>query len=169
MVDFVHLHVHTAYSLLDGASRIDRLISRAKELGQKAIAITDHGVMYGVVDFYKEAKSAGVKPILGCEIYVAPRSLHDKTYEEDLGEATLFACKGQCGYKNLMKIVSIAHLEGFYVKPRADKQVLRKYSKGLICLPPARQGDTQAILANDMDGARLVKEYIGIRKGKLFP
>ncbi|MDD3767088.1 MAG: DNA polymerase III subunit alpha, partial [Eubacteriales bacterium] len=165
MVDFVHLHVHTAYSLLDGASRIDRLISRAKELGQKAIAITDHGVMYGVVDFYKEAKSAGVKPILGCEIYVAPRSLHDKTYEEDFRRSHLvLLAKDNAGYKNLMKIVSIAHLEGFYVKPRADKQVLRKYSKGLICLSACKAGEIpQAILANDMDGARLlVKEYIGI-------
>lgn len=165
MVDFAHLHVHTAYSLLDGASRIDKLIKRACELGQKSIAITDHGVMYGVVDFYKEAKKAGIKPILGCEVYVAPRTLHDKTYEEDYKRAHLILlAKNIEGYKNLMKIVSIGHIDGFYMKPRIDKPTLRKYSNGLVCLSACIAGEIpMAILDNDMDSARLlIKEYISI-------
>ncbi|OQB12385.1 MAG: DNA polymerase III subunit alpha [Firmicutes bacterium ADurb.Bin193] len=165
MTDFVHLHVHTAYSLLDGASRIDRLVRRARELGQKAVAITDHGVMYGVVEFYKAAKSEGIKPILGCEVYIAARTLYDKTYEEDYKRSHLILlAKNNKGYKNLMKIVSKGHLEGFYVKPRVDKPTLRKYSEGIICLSACVMGEIpKAILNNDMDGARLlIKEYTSI-------
>ncbi len=165
MTDFVHLHVHTAYSLLDGASRIDRLISRAVELNQKAIAITDHGVMYGVIDFYKKAKEAGIKPIIGCEVYVATRNLYDKTYENDYKRSHLILlAQNNEGYKNLMKIVSISHTEGFYVKPRVDKQLLRKYSKGIICLSACIAGEIpKAIISNDTEQARLlIDEYIGI-------
>ena len=130
MNDFVHLHVHTAYSLLDGAGRIKDIIMRAKELEQKAIAITDHGVMYGVVEFYKEARKAGIKPIIGCEVYVAVRTMHDKVFEYDnkRGHLILLA-ENNTGYENLMKIVSAGHIEGFYFKPRIDKTVLRKHSE----------------------------------------
>ncbi len=165
MVDFAHLHVHTAYSLLDGASRIDRLISRAAELGQKSVAITDHGVMYGVVDFYRQAKAAGLNPVLGCEVYVAARSLHDKTYEEDYKRSHLvLLARDNEGYKNLMKIVSIGHIDGFYVKPRIDHATLRQYAKGIICLSACISGEIpKAILDNDLEGAcLLIKEYIGI-------
>jgi len=165
MIPFVHLHVHTAYSLLDGASRIDKLISRAVELGQKSIAITDHGVMYGVIDFYKKSKEAGIKPIIGCEVYVAARNLYDKTYENDYKRSHLILlAKNNEGYKNLMKIVSVGHTEGFYVKPRVDKQLLRKYSEGIICLSACIVGEIpKAILSNDIGQARLlIDEYISI-------
>jgi len=165
MINFVHLHVHTAYSLLDGASRIDRLISGAVEHNQKAIAITDHGVMYGVIDFYKKAKEAGIKPIIGCEVYVSARNLYDKTYENDYKRSHLILlAQNNEGYKNLMKIVSIGHTEGFYVKPRVDKQLLRKYSKGIICLSACIAGEIpKAIISNDTEQARLlIDEYIGI-------
>ncbi len=165
MIDFAHLHVHTAYSLLDGASRIDKLVSRAAELGQKAVAITDHGVMYGVIDFYRQAKKAGIKPILGCEVYVAARSLHDKTYEEDYKRSHLILlAKDNEGYKNLMKIVSIGQIDGFYMKPRIDKPTLLNYSKGIICLSACILGEIpKAVLNNDLSSARfLMREYISI-------
>ncbi len=165
MGGFVHLHTHTAYSLLDGACRIDKLIKQAKEHGQDALAITDHGVMYGVVDFYKEAKKNGIKPIIGCEMYVAPRSLFDKTYELDYKRYHLvLLAKNNVGYKNLVKLVSIAHIDGFYVKPRIDKTTLLRYSEGLICLSACVAGEIpQLILQDDIEGAKqAVKEYISI-------
>ncbi len=165
MGDFVHLHTHTAYSLLDGACRIDKLMEKVKEYGQNAIAITDHGVMYGAIDFYKSAIKNGIKPIIGCEVYVAPRTLYDKTYELDSkrGHLVLLA-KNKEGYKNLVKLVSISHTEGFYIKPRIDKRTLRKYSDGLVCLSACIGGEIpQAILNDNIDDARLlVKEYISI-------
>ena len=165
MNDFVHLHVHTAYSLLDGASRIKAIISRAKELGQKAIAITDHGVMYGVVEFYKEARDAGIKPIIGCEVYVAARTMYDKVFEYDNKRSHLILlAKNNVGYKNLMKIVSMGYIEGFYFRPRIDKGVLRQYSEGIIALSACIAGEIpQAIIDNDMALAReLTKGYIDI-------
>lgn len=132
---FVHLHVHSEYSLLDGACRIEQLVSRAKELGQTAVAITDHGVMYGAVAFYKACRAAGVKPIIGCEVYVAPRTRFDKEHGVD-GEYThlILLCKNETGYKNLCYLVSSAFTEGFYIKPRIDWELLSQYSEGLICL-----------------------------------
>ncbi|MEE1042487.1 MAG: DNA polymerase III subunit alpha, partial [Clostridia bacterium] len=165
MADFVHLHTHTAYSLLDGACRIEKLIDEAKKHNQSAVAVTDHGVMYGIVDFYKEAKKNGIKPIIGCEMYVAPRTLYEKEHSYDSKRYHLILlAKNNVGYKNLVKLVSIAHTEGFYVKPRIDKGVLRQYSEGLICLSACIAGEIpQAILNNDIDGARLlVQEYISI-------
>ena len=165
MREFVHLHVHTAYSLLDGACRIDKLVERVCSSGQKAAAITDHGVMYGVVEFYKKAKEAGIKPILGCEVYVAPRTLYDKTYEYDYKRSHLILlAENNTGYQNLMKLVSLSHTEGFYVKPRVDKVVLRQYSEGLICLSACVAGEIpRAILADDLAEAKLlVEEYISI-------
>ena len=115
---YVHLHVHSEYSLLDGACRIEQLVSRAKELGQSAVAITDHGVMYGAVAFYKACRAAGVKPVIGCEVYVAPRTRFDKEHGVD-GEYThlILLCENETGYKNLCYLVSSAFTEGFYVKP----------------------------------------------------
>ena len=115
---FTHLHVHSEYSLVDGACRIKDLVKRAAELGQTAVAITDHGVMYGAVAFYKEAKSRGIKPIIGCEVYVAPRSRFDKDREQDSVRYHLvLLCKNETGYKNLCQLVSRAFTEGYYIKP----------------------------------------------------
>lgn len=147
---FVHLHVHSEYSLLDGACRINQLVQRAVELGQPAIAITDHGVMFGCVDFYKAAKKAGIKPIIGCEVYVAARSRFDKVREYD-GEHNhlVLLCKNAEGYRNLIKLVSLGFLEGFYGKPRVDHELLEKYSSGLICLSACLAGEIPRQLLRD--------------------
>ncbi|MBQ9833561.1 MAG: DNA polymerase III subunit alpha, partial [Clostridia bacterium] len=147
MKDFVHLHVHTEYSLLDGSSRISNLVSRAKMLGMKSLAITDHGVMYGVVNFYKECIKQGVKPILGMEAYVAEKSLHDRDGSRDYAHLILLA-KNEIGYKNLMKLSSIAFIDGFYYKPRIDYSLLEQYSEGLICLSACLAGDIPSFLLN---------------------
>ncbi len=155
MNEFVHLHVHTEYSLLDGACRIEDLISRVQSLGQNAVAITDHGVMYGVAEFYKKAKEKGIKPIIGCEVYVAARSKLQKEHGIDskYGHLILLA-KDNAGYKNLLKIVSDAFIEGFYYKPRTDMQTLAQYADGLIALSGCLAGDVQCmILEGNSDGA----------------
>jgi len=155
-MSFVHLHVHTEYSLLDGANRIRDLIARTAELGMDALAITDHGVMYGVVDFYKEAIKNGIKPILGCEVYTAKRTRFDRQpgIDADQGHLVLLAMDNE-GYRNLMKIVSIGFTEGFYYKPRIDMEVLGKYSRGLIALSACLSGDIPAaILDGNYDKAR---------------
>ena len=163
--DFVHLHVHTEYSLLDGANRIKDLVARVKELGMKAVAITDHGVMYGAVEFYKECKKNGIKPIIGCEAYVAPRTRFDKepNIDDRLGHLILLA-KNNIGYKNLIKLVSLSFTEGFYYKPRIDMDILRKYSEGLICSSACLAGFiNRALLADDFEGAKkIANEYIDI-------
>ena len=154
--DFVHLHIHTEYSLLDGANRIQPLIERVAQLGMKSIAITDHGVMYGVIDFYKAALKHGIKPILGCEVYTAKRTRFDKQpgADADQGHLVLLARDNE-GYKNLMKIVSVGFLEGFYYKPRIDLDVLRQYSKGITALSACLSGDVpSAILNSDYKKAR---------------
>lgn len=138
---FVHLHVHTHYSLLDGMCKVPPLLDRAKEYGMPAVAITDHGVMYGAIEFYKEAKKRGIQPIIGCEMYVAPRTLSDKTAKIDIRPAHLvLLAKNVEGYENLMKLTTIAHLDGYYYKPRIDKEVLQKYSKGLVALSACMHG-----------------------------
>ena len=153
--DFVHLHIHTEYSLLDGACRIDQLMDRVKECGQTAIACTDHGVMYGCVQFYKAAKKAGVKPIIGCEVYVATRTRFDKVNKIDGNNHLILLCKNETGYKNLAKLVSAAFIEGFYSKPRVDKQLLEQYHEGLICLSACLAGEIpQAILSGDYERAK---------------
>ena len=135
MLDFVHLHNHSEYSLLDGLSKIPEMIKRVKELNMKAIAITDHGNMYGTITFYKKCLEAGIKPIIGCEIYMARRTRHDKEPGKDNDSNHLILLvKNNVGYKNLIKIVSTSHLEGYYYKPRADIELLKKYHEGLICL-----------------------------------
>ena len=157
---FVHLHVHTEYSLLDGACRIDRMFDRLKALGQTAIAITDHGVMYGCVDFYKAAKKAGVKPIIGCEVYVATRSRFDKVNRIDGSNHLVLLCKNETGYKNLIKLVSAGFIEGFYSKPRVDKELLEQHHEGLVCLSACLAGEIpQALLAGDYDKAKATALY----------
>ena len=144
---FTHLHVHTEYSLLDGAARIKDLVKEVKELGMEACAITDHGSMFGVIDFYKECKKQGIKPILGCEVYTAARKLTDKTPEFDKSQGHLvLLAKNELGYKNLMKIVSEGYTRGFYYKPRIDHDVLRQYSEGIIALSGCLAGKVQNLL-----------------------
>lgn len=144
---FVHLHTHSHFSLLDGLAKIDQLVSRAKKLKMPAIALTDHGNMYGVIEFYKKAKEAGIKPIIGCEIYLAPRSRLDKTAHVDNSPFHLtLLCKNEVGYKNLLKIVSEAHIKGFYYKPRSDKQFLAEHSEGLIALSGCPAGEIPRLL-----------------------
>ena len=142
---FTHLHVHTQYSLLDGAARIPELVKKAKALGMDALAITDHGAMYGVIDFYKECQKQGIKPILGMEAYVAPRSLKDREGQREYAHLILLA-KNQTGYQNLMRLSSIAFVEGFYYKPRIDYTVLEQYREGLICLSACLAGDIPQLL-----------------------
>ena len=138
---FVHLHVHTEYSLLDGAARIVKLMEKAQKLGMPAVAITDHGSMYGVIDFYKAAKQSGIKPILGCEVYVAPRSRFQKEPgRDDFKYHLVLLAKNLQGYRNLMKIVTASYLEGFYYKPRVDRELLEKYNEGLIALSACMAG-----------------------------
>ena len=153
---FTHLHVHTEYSLLDGASRIGDLVARAKELGMDSLAITDHGVMFGVIDFYRECQKQGIRPVIGCEVYTAPRTRFDKDAEKDkhMGHLVLLAENDQ-GYRNLMKIVSEAFRHGFYYKPRVDKELLRQYSEGIIALSACLAGSVQNHLLNgNYEGAR---------------
>src|SRR6266480_3307321 len=141
MADFVHLHNHSEYSLLDGLSKIPLMVKRAKELGMKSIAITDHGNLYGAITFYKTCLEEGIKPIIGCEIYVSKRTRHDKEagLDSDSNHLILLA-KNLTGYKNLMRIISIANLEGYYYKPRSDMQLLKEYHEGLICLSACLNG-----------------------------
>lgn len=156
MVNFTHLHIHTEYSILDGACRIKPLIKHVKELGQTAIAITDHGVMHGCIDFYKACKAEGIKPIIGCEVYVAPRTRFDKVHGLDNQRYHLvLLAKNENGYKNLIKLVSAAWTEGFYTKPRIDHDILEEYHEDLICLSACLAGEIpQALLRNDYEGAK---------------
>ncbi len=158
MSKFVHLHIHSEFSLLDGANRIKDLPVRAKELGMDAIAITDHGSMFGAIDFYKACKANEVKPIIGCEVYVAPRSRHDKDPNIDGKYSHLILlAKNNEGYKNLAKLVSIGYTEGFYYKPRIDHEVLEMYHEGLVCCSACLAGEVnQAILAGDIEKAKEV-------------
>ena len=146
--NFTHLHVHTEYSLLDGSNKIEECIARVKELGMDSVAITDHGVMYGVIDFYRAAKSAGIRPIIGCEVYVAPNSRFDR--ETSGGEDRYFhlvlLAENNTGYQNLMKIVSIGFTEGYYYRPRVDKEILRQYHQGIIALSACLAGEVPRYL-----------------------
>lgn len=153
---FTHLHVHTQFSLLDGACRPEVLVARAKELGMQSLAITDHGNMYGAVDFYKECKKAGIHPIIGCEVYVAPRTRYDreKVLDKDYNHLILL-CENEIGYRNLIQMVSKSFTEGFYFKPRIDHDLLQKYHEGLICLSACLAGEIpQALLQRDYEKAK---------------
>ncbi|HEX3010856.1 MAG TPA: DNA polymerase III subunit alpha [Syntrophomonadaceae bacterium] len=156
MEEFVHLHCHSEYSLLDGAGRIKDLVKRAAELGMPALAITDHGVLYGVIDFYREAQKAGIKPIIGCEVYVAARSRFDREAGRD-GEQyhLILLCRNETGYKNLIEMVTRSYTEGFYYKPRVDHELLAQYSEGLIALSACVAGEIPRMILNDnLAGAR---------------
>lgn len=152
---FTHLHLHTPFSLLDGFTRIDKVIEKAKSLGMDSIAITDHGVMFGVIDFYKQAKKNGIKPIIGCELYTSARSYKDKeTIDRKSGHIILLA-KNNIGYQNIIKLVSIGFVDGLYYKPRVDYELLEKYSQGVVCLSACLAGDVQRyILAGDYEKAK---------------
>ncbi|MCH1964803.1 DNA polymerase III subunit alpha [Paraclostridium sordellii] len=165
--DFVHLHVHTEYSLLDGFSRVKNLVARAKELNMSAVAITDHGCMFGAIDFFKVAKAEGIKPIIGCEVYTAPRSMRDKdpNYDKSQGHLILLA-KDMQGYQNLIKLVSEAYVQGFYYKPRVDIDEISKYSEGIIALSACLAGDvSQALMNRNYEKAKSIalryKEIFG--------
>lgn len=158
MSNFVHLHLHTEFSLLDGAIRIKKLMEKIEKSGMKSVAITDHGVMYGVIDFYNEAIKHNIKPIIGCEVYTAKRSRFDKEtrLDADSGHLILLA-KNNIGYHNLVKVVSYAFTEGFYYKPRVDYELLEKYSEGLICLSACLAGDIPThLMNNDYEGAKKI-------------
>ncbi len=164
-MSFVHLHLHTEYSLLDGFARIDQLFEKTAQLGMDAVAITDHGVMFGAVEFYKKAKSHGIKPIIGCEVYLAARTMADKmpTYDKRRSHLILLA-ENETGYQNLIKLVSKGFTEGFYYKPRIDKALLKQYSDGLIALSACLAGDVQTALNNNdyAFAKQLVEEYLTI-------
>jgi DNA polymerase-3 subunit alpha len=169
---FAHLHTHTHYSLLDGLTKIDELVARTKELGMDSVAITDHGAMYGAIEFYQKAKKAGIKPIIGCEMYItenmrdkSPASNGKKYYH------LVLLAENNTGYQNLMKLVTAAHLDGFYYKPRIDKNLLRQHSEGLIGLSACLGGEiSRAIFSNRYDKAKkLALEYEEIfGKGNFF-
>ncbi len=165
-MSFVHLHLHTEYSLLDGACRIDGLMDRVKELGQTAVAITDHGVMYGCIDFYKAAKAAGIKPIIGCEVYVTRRKMSDRVHGIDNDPYHLvLLCQNRTGYENLCHLVSQAFIDGFYGKPRIDLELLSQYSEGLICLSACLAGAIpQYLMEEDYESA---KKY-ALRLSEIF-
>ncbi len=171
-MSFTHLHVHTEYSLLDGSNKIKELIARVKELGMDSVAITDHGVMYGVIDFYKEAKKNGIRPIIGCEVYVAPGSRFDKEGRDDNRYHHLvLLAENDLGYHNLMKIVSRGFTEGFYYKPRVDKELLRQYHEGIIALSACLAGEVQSYITKGfyeeaVKAARSLEDIFG--KGNFF-
>src|ERR1035437_1192299 len=159
---FTHLHTHSHYSLLDGLPKIDELLDCTKESGMTSVALTDHGVMYGAVEFYKKAKSKGIKPIIGCEVYTAFEKLTDKRPNIDSKRNHLILlAKNEQGYKNLVKLVTIGHLEGFYYKPRIDEEVLEKYAEGLIGLSACVQGKIpRLLLSNKLEEAEeTAKKY----------
>jgi DNA polymerase-3 subunit alpha len=160
---FTHLHVHTHFSLLDGLAKIDDILDRAKELGMDSLAITDHGVLYGAIEFYIKAKARGIKPIIGCEMYITPTDLHSKNPDsaDRKRHHLILLAKNEAGYKNLMRLITIAHLEGFYYKPRIDKTVLRSHSEGLIGLSACAEGEvpSAAISGNLEKAEKLALEY----------
>ncbi len=153
MSDFAHLHVHTQYSLLDGAIRIDPLLDRAKTYGMDAVAITDHGTMFGTLDFYEKALKAGIKPIIGCECYLAPRAISEKTVQDKTLFHLILLAENEEGYRNLCKLATIAQLEGFYYKPRIDKTILQEHTRGLIALSACLQGEIPRLIAGNRQDA----------------
>ena len=166
-MSFAHLHVHTEYSLLDGSNKIKEYVARVKELGMNSAAITDHGVMYGIIDFYRAAKAAGIKPILGCEVYVAPGSRHEKLpggNSDDRYYHLVLLAENQKGYENLTKIVSKGFVEGYYYKPRVDMELLEEYHEGIIALSACLAGEVQKNLLRNMydEAYKAAKRYESI-------
>jgi len=164
--EFIHLHLHTQYSLLDGACRIPQILEQAKQYKMDSLAITDHGNMFGAIDFYMGAQKAGIKPILGCEVYIAPGSRLDKTSKgiEDASYHLILLARDETGYQNLIKLVSIGYLEGFYYRPRIDKEVLSQYSKGLIGLTACLKGEIPSLLQQRRfnDALKTADDYLNI-------
>ncbi len=159
-MSFAHLHVHTEYSLLDGACRINKIAKAAKQKGMTSLAITDHGVMYGVIDFYRACKKEGIHPVIGCEVYVAPTSRFDKTSSYEKYYHMILLCENNVGYSNLIKLVSKGFIEGFYSKPRIDDELLSQYHEGLICLSACLAGEIpQKLLNGDYESAKKKAEY----------
>ena len=170
-MSFVHLHLHTEYSLLDGMCRVGDILQKAKDQGMSALAITDHGAMYGAFKYYVKAKEIGVKPIIGVELYKAKKSRFDKQANVDRDRYHLvLLAKDFEGYRNLLKLVSIAHLEGFYYKPRVDFEILKKFSKGIIAMSACLAGEIpQALLQNQTKEAeRLLETYLDIYKDNFY-
>ncbi|HYD50861.1 MAG TPA: PHP domain-containing protein, partial [Terriglobales bacterium] len=174
-MSFVHLHVHTQYSLLDGANKLNALVSKIKSGGMPAVAITDHGNMFGAVEFYRKATEAGVKPILGCEMYVAPKNRRDRGGRVDDFEAggnhhLILLAMNQEGYRNLCRLVTLSYKEGFYYKPRIDKELLRELNGGLIALSGCLASEVnQAILNGSLSKARAVmEEYRAMFDGRYY-
>lgn len=170
---FTHLHVHTEYSLLDGSNKIKELVAQTKALGMDSVAITDHGVMYGVIDFYRAAQAAGIRPIIGCEVYVAPNSRFDKAGQQDnkYNHLVLLA-ENNTGYHNLMKLVSRGFTEGFYYKPRVDMELLREYHEGIIALSACLAGVVPEYIQKGLyEDAKQKSAGAGrsLWKGKFFP
>jgi len=168
--EFVHLHVHTAYSLLDGAVRVPDLLSRAAALEMPAVAITDHGSLFGVLDFYQKAKAAGIKPLLGCEVYVAPVSRHDRKAGKGDNHHLVLLAMDAPGYRNLIQLVTKAHLEGFYYRPRVDKELLQELNGGLIALSSCLHGEVaRHLTADDSKGAEAAaRQYAEIFPGRFY-
>src|SRR3989338_466223 len=164
MANFTHLHLHSHYSLLDGAGKIEDILARIKNLGMTSVALTDHGAMYGIIDFYEKAHKAGIKPILGVEGYVAPRSRFDKTpHIDNKPYHIILLAESFSGYQNLLKIVSEAHLNGYYYKPRIDKEFLRAHSPCIIATSACQNGEIAKKLAVSYDeGRRALEEYLAI-------
>ena len=172
-MNFTHLHVHTEYSLLDGSNKIKEYVARVKELGMNSAAITDHGAMYGVIDFYRAARAEGIKPILGCEVYVAPNSRFDRenTGGEDRYYHLVLLAENNVGYANLIKIVSAGFVEGYYYKPRVDKEILQQYHEGIIALSACLAGEIPRYLVRGMydEGKKIALQYQEIfGKGNFF-
>jgi DNA polymerase III subunit alpha len=169
---FVHLHTHSHYSLLDGMSKIPDLITRAKELKMKSIALTDHGNLYGAVEFYREAKKAGIKPILGVEAYIAPGDCREKSGNKDQRGYyhLILLAKNETGWKNLLQLVTASYLEGYYYKPRMDKEMLKKHSEGLIALSGCLGGEIPQLLLREQNAEveKVAKEYSEIFKDNYY-
>ena len=165
-IEFAHLHVHTEYSLLDGSAKISELVKRAKELGMDSLAITDHGAMFGVIDFYKACKENDVKPIIGCEVYVAPTSRFEKNSRESVSYYHLvLLAENMEGYQNLIKLVSLGYTEGFYYKPRVDEELLRKYHGGLIATSACLAGPVAKTMIN---GSYQIAKETALRYSDIF-
>ena len=163
-MEFCHLHVHTAYSLLDGAARISDLMDRAKEMGMTHMAMTDHGVMYGAVEFYTEAKARGITPILGCEVYVAKNRLEKQGRVDREYSHLVLLAENQTGYRNLLKLVSLGFLEGYYYKPRIDYETLERYKEGLVVLSACLAGDIPRLITSGQ-----MEEAKDVYKRQVFP
>ena len=163
MIPFTHLHVHSQYSILDGAASVFALVNKAKTDGMKALALTDHGTMFGIKEFHNTCKKAGIKAILGCETYVAARTINDKNDKIDRsGYHLILLAKNKTGYKNLVKLISIANNEGFYYKPRIDKNLLEKYSEGLIVSSSCLGGEVPNLIMKNFFHSRISLQLLHI-------